>query len=114
MQPQNPSPPGSERRKERRYEVQLNGELRFDDEAVPVQIADLSASGALVFLEGPPPAGTEAELWIENFGGVDVEIMHAGESFCGLAFIHPDRCRDRLMDWLRQEAGSERATAAAR
>ncbi len=113
MQPQNPSPPGSERRKERRYEVQLNGELRFDDETVPVRIADLSGSGALVFCENPPGAGSEADLWIENFGEVAVEVMHAGESFCGLAFTHPALCRDRLLVWLRQEAGSERGAAAA-
>lgn len=113
MQPPKPTPSGSERRKERRYEVQLKGELRFEDGVVPVQIADLSGSGALVFIENPPPAGSEADLWIENFGEVAIEIMHAGESFCGLAFVRPDLCRDRLLEWLRQEAGSERATAAA-
>jgi hypothetical protein len=113
LQPQKPASAGSERRKERRYEVQLNGELRFDGEALPVRIADLSGSGALVFVENPPGAGSEAELWIENFGEVTVEIMHAGESFCGLAFVHPALCRDRLLEWLRHEAGSERAAAQA-
>ena len=42
-----------ERRRERRYEVELHGELRFDGNAVPVTVTDLSASGALVNLPEP-------------------------------------------------------------
>ena len=113
MQPHNPSPPGSERRRERRYEVDLSGELIFEDETVAVRIADLSGSGALVFMEDPPPAGYEAELNIDNFGPVAIIVMHAGETFCGVAFTHPAQVRDRLLEWLRQEAGPERAAAAA-
>src|SRR5258706_15066393 len=94
----------SDRRKERRYEVELHGELRYEGAAVAVQIADISASGALVFMEDPPPAGSKAELWIEDFGVLPIQIMHSGEYFCGVAITNPVRHRDRLLNWLRQEA----------
>jgi PilZ domain-containing protein len=104
----------SDRRRERRYEVELHGELRFDNAAFAVQIADMSGSGALVFLEGPPPAGSQAELWIEDFGTLPVEIMHAGEHFCGVGIINPAAYRDRLMEWLREEVEAGGAAAAVR
>src|SRR5258706_8183933 len=102
----------SDRRKERRYEVELHGELRYEGAAVAVQIADISGSGALVFMEDPPAAGTEAELWIEDFGILPIEIMHAGEHFCGVAITNPARYRDPPRYWLRQEAPTP-GTAAA-
>lgn len=111
-----PQPGGDrpqDRRKERRYEVELNGELRYDGWAYAVQIADISGSGALVFIEDPPPAGSEAELWIEDFGILPIEIMHAGEHVCGVAILHAAAHRDRLMEWLRQEVDSESPAAAA-
>jgi len=112
-------PPGSgagdpsDRRKERRYEVELHGELRIDDACYEVQIADISGSGALVFMEDPPEAGSTADLWIEDFGIVPIEIMHAGEHFCGVAISNPAKYRDRLLSWLR-EAAVEAPAAAAR
>jgi len=102
-----------DRRKDRRYEVELNGELRYDGWAYAVQISDISGSGALVFTEDPPPAGTEAELWIEGFGILPIEIMHAGEHVCGVAIINAAAYRDQLMEWLRQEVDSEMPAAAA-
>lgn len=104
-----PSPPippassGTEKRKDKRYEVELPGELRFDGKAVPVRVTDLSASGALIMVDDPPPSGSKAELWIKDFGSLDIEIMHAGGTFCGVALINPAAHRDRLMEWLRQD-----------
>ncbi len=105
---------GPDRRKEPRFEVELRGELRYDAAAFAVQIADISASGALVFMEDPPPAGSKAELWIEDFGVLPIQIMHSGEYFCGVAITNPVRHRDRLLDWLRQEAISGGPAAAVR
>ena len=104
----------ADRRKERRYEVELHGELRIDGACYAVQIADMSGSGALVFMEDPPEAGTAAELWIEDFGIVPVEIMQAGEHFCGIAISNPAKYRDRLLNWLRQEAAAGGPAAAVR
>lgn len=94
-----------DRRKDRRFEVELHGELRYDATAFGVLIADISGSGALVFMEDAPPAGSRAELWIEDFGVLPIQIMHAGEYICGVAITNPVRYRDRLLDWLRQETG---------
>jgi len=114
------TPPGhgagnpSDRRKERRYEVELHGELRADGSCYAVQIADISGSGALVFMEYPPQAGSTAELWIEDFGSLPIEVMHAGEHFCGVSITNGAKYRDRLLDWLRQEVANGRPAAAVR
>jgi hypothetical protein len=92
-----------DRRRDRRFEVELHGELRYDAAAFAVQIADISGSGALFFMENPPPAGGRAELWIEDFGILPIQIMRAGEYFGGVAITNPPRYRDRFLDWLRQE-----------
>jgi hypothetical protein len=107
------SPNPDERRRERRYEVELHGELRYEGAVFAVQIADISGSGALVFLENPPPSGTEAEMWIEDFGILPVQIMHSGEHFCGVALSNPAKYRDQLLEWLRQETTASGAAASA-
>jgi hypothetical protein len=104
---------GAERRKERRYQVEMHGELRFDGKAVPVQIADLSASGALLMMQDPPPAGSVVDLWIDDFGVVEVEVVHSGKTFCGLALANPAADRDDLLEWLRQETGEGASENAA-
>ena len=114
LPPDFPGRSGADRRKEPRFEVELHGELRHKTAAFAVQIADISASGALIFMEDPPPAGSEAELWIEDFGILPIQIMHAGEYFCGVAVLDSARYRDRLLDWLRQEALSGGPIAAVR
>jgi hypothetical protein len=91
-----------------------HGELRYDATAFAVQIADISGSGALVFMEDPPPAGSRAELWIEDFDVLPTQIMRAGEYFCGVAITNPTRYRDRLLDWLRQETILRGPAAAVR
>ena len=105
---------GAERRTERRYEVELHGELRFDGKAVPVKIADLSPSGALLMISNPPQSGRIVQLWIEDFGVVDVEVMHSGDTFCGLALANPAKQRDQLIEWLRQEVGEKPGSQARR
>jgi hypothetical protein len=96
----------AERRKERRYQVELRGELRVDGNAIPVQIADLSASGALLIMQDPPPAGDLVDLWIEDFRTITLEVVHASGSYCGLALANPAKDRDDLLEWLRQDIGA--------
>jgi hypothetical protein len=104
----------SDRRRERRYEVALQGELRYEGDSFAVQIADVSGSGALVFIENPPDAGNEAELWIADYGIVPIEIVHAGEDFCGVAIVNPAQHRDRLLKWLREEVATDSPSAERR
>lgn len=97
---------GRERRRERRYQVALPGTLRFEDEGHPVQVSDLSASGALVGLEGADEvfwAGDEVLLELDEFGAIEARVAHAGREFCGIQFVHPHLHRDRLTAWLQAE-----------
>jgi hypothetical protein len=103
----------SEQRREKRYKVNLWGELRFTDGALPVRIGDLSVSGALLYLDSPPPRGAVVTLYIEQFGEIEIEIMHSGEAFCGVAMRNPAAHRMRLMDFLRQETVVDSATGWA-
>ena len=98
--------PNPERRKEPRYKVDLRGWLQVGPEQVEVRIDDLSSSGALIFMNSPPLCGTRAELRIEDFGGISVDVMRSGHCFCGVAFCNPAADRDRLLDWLLHEAKS--------
>src|SRR5258708_8916951 len=67
---------GPDRRKEPRFEVELRGELRYDTAAVAVQIADISASAALVFMEDLQLAGSQSELWIDALDILPIHIFH--------------------------------------
>ena len=109
-----PTPAGAERRKEPRYDVELHGELRCGDASFSVQIADISGSGALVFMEKPPQPGSDAQLWIEDFGVVPIRIVHVGQYFCGVAIAQPEQHRARLLDWLRGEIEAGGPAAAVR
>jgi hypothetical protein len=94
---------GAERRREKRYEVQLRGELGVDGEIIAVTIADLSASGAMLVLADPPEQGTVADLWITGFGDVEIKVMFCGDGVAGVMFTHPAEHRDRLLKWLTQD-----------
>lgn len=70
-----------------------------------VTVSDLSASGALVSTP-PDPAGIAAPdvvLVVDAFGPIEARIVHVGEGFYGLRFLHPHLLRDRLGHWLQQE-----------
>ena len=109
-----PAPSGSERRKEPRYDVELRGELHCDGASFSVLIADISGSGALVFMEQPPNPGSDAQLWIEDFGVIPIRIVHVGQYFCGVAIAQPEQHRARLLDWLLGEIAAGGPAAAVR
>jgi hypothetical protein len=96
-------PRGAERRREKRYEVQLRGELGVDGDVIPVAICDLSGSGAMLTMPDPPDQGTVADLWIAGFGDVEIKVMFCGDGACGVMFTHPAEHRDRLLKWLTQD-----------
>lgn len=109
--PSLPHPKGAERRREKRYEVQLDGQLGINGDIIPVKIGDVSGSGALLLLANPPPQGEIGDLWIGGFGDVEVKIVFSGTGLCGVMFSHPAECRDRLLAWLLQEVVSPLANS---
>jgi hypothetical protein len=99
-----PFPRERRRRNDRRTSErprELKGELRKDGDAWPVHIGDLPGSGAVVFTDHPPAAGSKLELWIEDFGIVPVEVVHSSRRLCGLVVTDPVMHRERLLTWLR-------------
>lgn len=98
----------AERRRDKRYQVDLPGTLRSGAMTFVVTVSDLSASGALVSIP-PDPAGVAAAdvvLVVDAFGPIEARIVHVGDGFYGLRFLHPHLLRDRLRRWLQQEVGS--------
>ena len=88
------------RRKEERHDVDLAGRLKRDDDWFSVRIADLSPSGALIFVSEKYSTGMEIVLEIMPFGEIPAKIAHAGKEFCGVQFTNPGQCRDQIRAWL--------------
>lgn len=107
-----PSPmrPGAERRREKRYQVDLPGVARCDRPAgeadVPVVVSDLSASGGLITTSGDVDGFAKGDcllLVLEDFGEIEARVVHVGNGFYGLSFVNPHLHRDRLTAWLRED-----------
>jgi hypothetical protein len=97
------SRPHAERRRDVRREVHLKGTLISGGKTVTLEIGDLSFSGALILVKGSPPAGTCAELWVEDYGPIAVQIVHSGAYFCGVAFKDHAGHRTPLLRWLSED-----------
>lgn len=99
---------GAERRREKRYQVDLPGTLCSGGATSAVTVSDLSASGALVSIpaEVAAVAAPDVVLVVDAFGPIDARIVHVGDGFYGLRFLQPHLLRDRLGRWLQQDVGS--------
>src|SRR4051812_19572875 len=93
----------ADRRRGRRYQVELNGELRSSERTVSVRIIELSASGALLVLAEPPSDGSVVDLWIQDFRAIRMQVVHSSGNYCGLTLVNPAMDRNDLLDWLRQD-----------
>lgn len=104
-----PTRPGAERRRDRRYQVDLPARVALDGSdgiVAAVLVSDLSASGALLTeVAGAVAFGKGAQLTLElqDFGAIEAKVVHVGQGFYGLTFINPHLHRDRLSSWLREE-----------
>lgn len=99
---------GSERRREKRYEVELNGLIRMDDRQIPVRLSDMSASGALAVVTetaAPLKAGSAIDLFVEDFDTIQSRIAHVGGGFYGISFDNAHIHRQRLKAWLLAYVG---------
>lgn len=107
--PTRPSPAGAERRREKRYEVELPGVMRQGDVALPVRLSDVSASGALAVVDEEHPAfslGQALTLEIEGFDSIESRIVHLGRGFYGISFHNAHLHRQRLRVWLLDVAST--------
>ncbi len=102
--------PGAERRREKRYQVDLPASVALDGAsnglAAAALVSDLSASGALLTeVSGAVilVKGTQLTLELHDFGAIEAKVVHVGQGFYGLTFINPHLHRDRLSNWLREE-----------
>jgi hypothetical protein len=102
----------ADRRKETRYGMQLKGRLRAGDTSLPLEIGDLSFSGALVLMKNAPPAGASAELWIEDYGPILAHIVHSGTYFCGVAFKDASGHKTPLLRWIDEDTPPMRENEA--
>jgi hypothetical protein len=102
----------SERRKDERHDVHLRGRMRLGEKFVPLEVGDLSRTGALILMKGAPERGAAAELWIEDYGPVAIEVMHSGAYFCGVSFREPTAHRLKLQYWLGEESGPQQTSHA--
>jgi hypothetical protein len=98
---------GAERRREKRYEVQLDGQLGIEGNVIAVRIGDVSASGALLLMAEPPQEGTLGDLWISGFGDMEIEVAYCGNGMCGVMFTHPALHRDKLLKWLTEDVAAK-------
>ncbi len=103
---------GADRRLEQRYGVTLEAELAHAGRVVCVEVGDVSGSGALVVMENPPPPGARVVLSFEDFGAIDMIVMHAGKHYCGLCRLDPSPA-DGLVDWAHRQPVTPPATPDA-
>lgn len=104
-----PGGTGAERRREKRYQIDLPGHLEADELQCPVVLSDMSPSGALVTAEGieaSVAAGETVTLAVDGFGRIEARIAHVGVGFFGVQFVGAHLLRDRLRAWLGEEVGS--------
>jgi len=100
-----PTRGGANRRRYKRFQVDVPGTVLVDGKIHPVMISDLSSGGALVYLRTPVAnlVSTSVLLYIENFGSIPAKIVRTGDKFWGVAFVNPHQYRFRLLGWLNQE-----------
>lgn len=96
-----------EQRQEDRHIVDIPGELRNANTTIPVDIVQLSNSGALVLIDIPPPIGEDVTLWIEDFGTIAVKVIHSDQFSCGLAVTGGAESLVELLAWAVNEPMKE-------
>lgn len=101
-----------DRRKEVRHTVNLIGKLSYGEKSFPLEVGDLSVSGALILMKDPPAAGTAADLWIEGYGPIAIQIVHGGAYFCGISFNDPAEHRLKLQHWLGEDPARRQPISA--
>ena len=95
-----------DRRKDHRYEVELDGQIECEGVSYDVIVSDVSSSGALIAVEGRFTRGAYLTLYVQDLGVFEAQIAHAAPGFCGLQFVNPAAHRDQLTDWFKRMFGN--------
>lgn len=98
----------ADRRRTKRFQVDLPGTVLVNGRVHPVTISDLSSGGALLSLKVAIPAAQSADivLTINGFGSVAAKIIRLDHWSWGVRFLNPQQHRFRLIGWLQQEVNS--------
>ena len=95
---------GAEQRRERRFKVDLPGQVQVGNAVQAVLVSDLSASGALLTAANADvnwEVGNHAWVILNEFGTIEARVAHVGSDFCGVQFLNPHLHRDSLAAWLQ-------------
>ena len=92
----------SEKRKQRRQRIELNGVLfvpgRVSDDRC--QVVDLSPGGAGIKCATFAPAGTRIVLYLDGFGRIDGTVKRRDRTYLAIEFQCSDAKRARIADQL--------------
>ena len=96
---------GADRRRAKRFQVDLPGTVTVDGRAYPATISDVSSGGARIMLRTPIAMVRSADiiLSIQGFGAIPARIVRAENRFWGVSFLNPQQHRFRLIGWLQQD-----------
>jgi CheY-like chemotaxis protein len=103
----------SERRRYRRYDVTLPVVITLADVAYPGIVENISQGGMAVRLPCLLPAASTVEFSFDLESGISIEgSAHlrwaSQDGLSGMEFrVLPPRCRDDLMNWLREQAAAQ-------
>ncbi len=100
-----PAPPSKsiatqprDQRKYRRVETGLTGTIAFEGRTVKCSILEISANGARIWTEDPPPAGAIATVQIGCFGEFGCAIVWDRDSQTGIRFMDSPSHVAEIMD----------------
>lgn len=79
--------PGADHRMAARHSVHIASLVAANDSYTAAQLVDISATGAKVAIDTPPPAGTEIILDIPFLGRVAGMVVWVATSFIGVFFL---------------------------
>lgn len=96
------------RRRHKRFQIDLPGTVHVDGRKYPVTVSDISSGGALVYPKTPVANLSSAQiiLTIEDFGSIPGKVVRTGNGFWGVCFMNPHQHSFKLNGWLNQEVNA--------
>lgn len=102
-----------ERRQDVRYRLEAPGLAAHADGVFDCIVADISVGGAMLEGDLPLAAGSEIALGFDSLIGVMAEVVHQGDGFLGVRFVHNAAQRRLIAAWIRAKIRDERSARNA-